>query len=86
MSTGKGYIIIMYTNICTSQDLGKLSTTLDSFASVVGWSIDMFDCDKVLRIEASRDITVSLIKELKPSGIECNLKGIFSRMPIILNE
>ena len=82
MSAGKGYIIIMYTNICTSQDLGKLSITLDSFSSVMGWSIDMFDCDKVLRIEASKDITISLIKELRPSGIECNLKGIFNKRPI----
>lgn len=81
MSTGKGYIIIMYTNICTPQDLGKLSITLDSFSSVMGWSIDMYDCDKVLRIEASRDIATSLINELKPSGIECNLKGIFSEAP-----
>jgi hypothetical protein len=77
----KGYIIILSTNVERSQDLENLSTTLNSFSEVREWSIDMTDCDNVLRIETSTDINTSLINKLKPLGIECSLMGVFTRSP-----
>lgn len=78
-----GYIIIMSTHTQSSKDLENLSQALDSFLNVMEWSIDLMDCDKVLRIEASTDITLPLIDKLKPLGIECYLMGVFKRLGAI---
>jgi hypothetical protein len=77
----KGYIIILSTSVERSQDLENLSTTLNSFSEVWEWSIDMTDCDNVLRIETSTNINTSLINKLKSLGIECSLMGVFTRSP-----
>jgi len=72
-----GYIIIMATDVHRSKDLGNLSKALQSFPHVKEWSIDMTDCDKVLRISASNDISTALISNLQAAGLSCNVMGIF---------
>lgn len=76
------YIIIMSTNISRLADLGKLSNTLKLFSNVKTWSIDLTDCDKVLRIEANTDISIRLIAQLTSLNIECKLIGFFTKTTI----
>jgi len=73
-----GFIIVCSTNIHNSTDFTTLSNALALFSSVINWSVDLSDSDKVLRIEASLDISSTLIIELKSLGIRCNIMGIFT--------
>ena len=73
-----GFIIVCSTNIHNFTDFTTLSNALALFSSVINWSVDLSDSDKVLRIEASLDISSTLIIELKSLGIRCTIMGIFT--------
>jgi hypothetical protein len=73
----QGYIIICYTNIHNSTDLTNLSDALASFSTVIDWTIDLTDSDKVLRMETSQDITTTLITDLEKVGVRCNVMETF---------
>ena len=74
----QGYIIVCPTNIHNSTEFINLSNALAAFSTILDWSIDLTDSDKVLRLVTSRDITLALIVELEQLGIECNSMGTFT--------
>jgi len=71
------YIVIMSSVIRGSRDLNTISLTLDFFANIVEWSIDLDDCDNILRICCSEDVSISLKVYLEMSRIECSILAVF---------
>ncbi len=46
-------ILVFKTNVSNQTQVKRLSTHMKAMEGVIKWSVDLHDCDKVLRIEAS---------------------------------
>lgn len=64
-------ILVFKTNINTLEQLKKIDCVLSHRAEVEKWTIDLDDCDKVLRIETKVLETESVMSILKPHQIYC---------------
>jgi len=74
-----GIIIIMYTDTSTNADLVWISKALQPFSeSVIDWSIDLTDCDKVLRISSRTDQSILIKNNLNNFGVKCEIIEIFT--------
>jgi hypothetical protein len=73
----KEYIIIIATVVNAAEDLQSISDTLDQFESVKDWTIDLQDCDNILRISAKHDIAVQITSLLKQYNVDSKIMGIF---------
>jgi hypothetical protein len=60
---------IYRTNVTTEDQLWRLAPALDGVAGVLRWTLDLDDCDKVLRIEGNVKTNISAL--LKDRGFEC---------------
>lgn len=76
------YIIILYTVIYTLKDLQQLSDAIDSLDGILNWSIDLDDCDKVLRIVADREVGDELITKFQLLGIGCSELETFENVKL----
>ncbi len=64
-------IFVLKTNVVTNDDLEKMASVLSEEYRIKKWSVDMFDIDKVLRIE-SQQLKLSEILELtRQAGYYC---------------
>nr|WP_068889169.1 hypothetical protein [Pedobacter panaciterrae] len=70
-------IIILSTVINTSVDLQCISQVLSTFSSISEWSVDLDDCDKVLRAISSEDIGADLVETLDAAGISAMVLEVF---------
>jgi hypothetical protein len=75
MKRGKKYenmeILILKTNI-ELDDLPRLKQLFDKMPSIKKWTIDLDDCDHVLRIESpSENLLPSIIQEVNALGLLC---------------
>jgi len=72
-------ITIMYTDIGDPNDLVKISKAIEPFSqSVIDWSIDLTDCDKVLRIISRTDQSVLIKKNINHMGFNCEIIMVFT--------
>lgn len=65
-------VLLFTTDIHTPADVGKISPTMNTINDIEKWSVDIEDCDKVLRIVAASDITVQIKMALQHHGYRCN--------------
>lgn len=63
------YIIILYTVIYSIKDLIQLREAVHNTSGILEWSIDLDDCDKVLRIVANKEVGEELTDQLQLFGI-----------------
>jgi hypothetical protein len=70
----------MYTDIFRPKDLERISNLSESFPCITELSIDLNDCDKVLRVASARDISRLLIDYLEIEDIKCKLMGVYQRI------
>jgi hypothetical protein len=75
------FIIIIKTSIHGGDQAVKLKEILDTGYRIQSWSIDLDDCDKVLRVVAMADISPALLFALRQSGIACATMGVFNAKP-----
>ncbi|GAB3319245.1 hypothetical protein GCM10027299_11610 [Larkinella ripae] len=71
-------VLVFRTNINTAQRLYKAACRLCKLREVCRWSIDMEDCDCVLRIEAPTDppdqaYEQTIIRLLTKAGLKCEV-------------
>lgn len=71
------YIIILSTIINTPVDLQNLQQGLAGFKEISSWSVDLEDCDKILRICCERDISIKLMSELERLAIDVVVLEVF---------
>ncbi len=70
-------ILIFKTNISTKKRVHEISTLFDPIKQIKDWSIDLEDCDRVLRV-ISLNIHYRAIEELLTSaGIYCKQMACF---------
>lgn len=58
------HLLILKTNILSKQMVRPLVQVLDSHEGIYDWSIDLEDIDKVLRIEAKRQLQLQEVIQL----------------------
>lgn len=71
------YIIILSTIINTPIDLQNLEQGLAGFEEISSWSVDLEDCDKILRVCCSRDIGEVLIARFKSMSVQAIVLEVF---------
>jgi hypothetical protein len=71
------YTIIFYTKTATLHELIKMYSFLRCFNAIIRWTQDLEDCDKVLRIVSSYDISNKLQEAFKSLGIAAELMAVY---------
>lgn len=74
-----GFVIIMYTEIHSPVDLQLIKLGIEGLEEVLEWSLDLEDCDKVLRLVCSRDIGTALLTRFHILGLKVRLMEIFGQ-------
>lgn len=62
------FIIVCYTDI---DDPQKVAAGLTTLTDILQWTIDLDDCDKVLRIVARRNIAKEVREAVQALGYVC---------------
>lgn len=61
-------VFVFKTNIKNKKQIKELKNQLDDCGK---WNFDLDDCDKILRVEGSKIIAITIIKILHTRGYEC---------------
>jgi hypothetical protein len=68
--------ILVFKTDLTPVRLADVGPLLADVPGLVRWNVDLEDCDRVLRLEADPQLTVSLVTDrLRASGISCEEFG-----------
>lgn len=65
------HILIFKTNIATARDRKNAARVLDEQPYIFGWTIDMNDVDRVLRVVSLRPEPALITNLIKASGYYC---------------
>lgn len=57
--------------------VNQMQLTLSTFDSIISWTCDLEDEDKVLRLVTTEDISVPVMIELRRAGIISSVMQIF---------
>lgn len=72
-------ISIFKTTVSSMDDLNKLEPYLNSIMDDLKWTIDLFDCDKILRVKSSINKNSEIVSLVNGLGFECeNLATFYS--------
>lgn len=66
-------VLVFKTSIATEAMLDKVSPHINQLLPDAVWNIDIEDCDHVLRVVHTTDISTNIIKALAALGISCEL-------------
>lgn len=69
--SGAVKVLVFRTDITNKVLLDKAGLILDDISAVKRWKVDFHDIDKVLRVEAFSDISLTIIQKLTGAGILC---------------
>lgn len=65
-------LLILKSDVTSQKGVRKLSRVLDPHPGITRWTVDLDDCDKVLRIELARKLTERDVQRLiLPLGYHC---------------
>lgn len=73
------YIIILSTAVNNPTDLQQIPQVIKGFTEIFEWSLDLDDCDKILRVVCRDNIGNELIKQLGMSGVYAVLLEVFNK-------
>jgi len=73
------FILILSTVIKTPFDLDRIKQTINNFSSVIEWSQDLDDIDKILRIVAHEDISEKLVLNLESAKVSAVVMEVFEK-------
>ncbi|SDL87674.1 hypothetical protein SAMN05421820_102378 [Pedobacter steynii] len=71
------HIIILSTTVNNPTDLQYVSQAMSTFPEIVEWSVDLEDCDKILRIVCENNIGDQLVKQLSILGMYTEILEVF---------
>lgn len=74
------YTIIIYTNVLRPKDGERIFNLKKSFSCIMELSVDLTDCDNVLRIVSAINISWILIDYLEMEDIKCKLMGVYQKV------
>lgn len=64
-------VLIFKTNINTLREINRISPLLDQLTNNGHWSVDLDDCDKVLRLITNTTSTQEVITYVTDAGFLC---------------
>jgi len=64
-------VLVFKTSIATEAMLDRVSPYIDKLLPLGSWNVDTEDCDHVLRIVHTTDISTTIINALAALGIRC---------------
>lgn len=73
------FILIISTVIRTPFDLDSIKKAITGFSSIIEWSQDLDDTDKILRIVADEDISKKLVQQLERVEVHAVLLDVFEK-------
>ncbi|TCC98125.1 hypothetical protein EZ449_21640 [Pedobacter frigidisoli] len=74
------FIIILRTTVQNSGELEIVSKVMFEFAEISKWSIDLEDCDRILRVEATARIGDQLKEKLNELGLDSAVLETFDSL------
>lgn len=74
-----GFIIIMYTEVCSSIDQQLIKLGLEGLEEILEWSLDLEDCDKVLRLVCTADVGKAVLTRFNILGLKVRLMEVFDQ-------
>lgn len=81
-----GYIIILSTVVHTPMDLKHIHQAIASFHGISEWSLDLEDCDQILRVVCTENIGWELVKSLEHMGVSASLLEVFDENGLSLEN
>jgi hypothetical protein len=73
-------IIIICTNVFSPKDRVRILCLNESFPCITELSIDLTDCNKVLRVASGSNISRLLTDYLEIEDIKCKLMGVYQKI------
>ena len=73
-------ISVFKTNVQSEVELHKLKPKLN--LPDVNWNIDLYDCDKLLRIDSRENVNEIIISLFKKMGFNCTVLEVFYTPPL----
>jgi hypothetical protein len=64
-------ILVFKTNIDSETGLQKLAVLLDAILEIEKWSIDLSDCDRILRVKTNVISPLSIVRLTQQAGFSC---------------
>jgi len=74
-------ISIFKTDVATSEDLSKVAPFLNGIMKDLRWTIDLYDCDKILRVQSLINKNKEIISTIKELGFDCENLATFYAEP-----
>jgi hypothetical protein len=68
------YIIIFFSQSNCTEHLSVIKRTMNS---IIEWTQDLEDCDKVIRVSSSRNISVELLENFTKIGFKAELMAVY---------
>lgn len=79
MKNTSQFILILSTVIKSPFDLNRIKHTITNFNSVIEWSQDLDDVDKILRIVSDEDISDKLVLNLEKAKVRAKVMQVFEK-------
>jgi hypothetical protein len=64
-------ILVFKTTICCLREVQMVKPYLDAMSPIHTWNVDLQDCDYVLRIQSSSDVSLQVIRLVQALGYVC---------------
>lgn len=64
-------ILVYRTNVDSGAHRDRLLSIFSSVRDIVEWSIDLEDCDRVLRVVCDGEPTIDVSAAMRTAGYEC---------------
>lgn len=64
-------IAIFKTSVINSEQAERIRPYLDQLHTIIAWNFDLEDCDNILRIESTTNVSASVISILEEHGFLC---------------
>jgi len=74
-------IAVFKTNVATDSELNVISPLLNSHFKEIKWNIDLWDADKILRVDSPKDWTKEITELFNSIGLHCTNLEIFHSAP-----
>lgn len=65
------YTLIFKTNIQSEQALKEVAGLMSANSSLLNWSVDTEDIDRVLRVKSTKNDALEIISVLNKAGYNC---------------
>lgn len=74
-------ISVFKTNVSSDRELNEISPLLNRYFKEIKWNIDLWDTDKILRVDSNKDWTKEITELFSSIGLRCTHLEAFHSDP-----